>query len=131
VGGDDDGALGDVLTALAESRAAAQVVDAEGRLAWVSEQMLLLAGADAGTDVGIGHHVDEVLERPVWRELLTAGAAETLRAELHPRLTDPGTTPLWVLAIDLQVGARPRCCSPTSTARARCRGACPRRSTSS
>jgi hypothetical protein len=70
--------------------------------------MLLLAGADAGTDVGIGHHVDEVLERPVWRELLTAGAAETLRAELHPRLTDPDTTPLWVLAIDLQVGARRR-----------------------
>jgi class 3 adenylate cyclase len=108
VRGDDDGPLGDVLTALAESRAAAQVVDAEGRLAWVSEQMLLLAGADADTDVGLGHPVDEVLERPVWRELLTAGAVETLRAELHPRLTDPGTTPLWVLAIDLQVGARRR-----------------------
>jgi class 3 adenylate cyclase len=42
-GGDDDGPLGDVLSALAESRAAAQVVDAKGRLAWVSEQMLLPA----------------------------------------------------------------------------------------
>jgi len=109
VEGPDEGPLRDVVAALARSRAAAQVVDAQGRLAWVSEQMLLLSGAGPDTDVGLGHHVDEVLERPVWQQLLTPGAVETLRGELYPRLADPAaTTPLWVLAIDLQIGARQR-----------------------
>jgi len=109
VEGPDGGPLADVVAALARSRAAAQVVDAHGRLAWVSEQMLVLSGADDHTDVGIGQPLDEVLERPVWSTLLTPQAAETLRGELHPRLADPqGSAPLWVLALDLQVGARRR-----------------------
>jgi class 3 adenylate cyclase len=72
--------------------------------------MLLMAGADEDTDVGIGHHVDEVLERDVWRALLTPSAVETLRRDLHPRLDDPAGThaPLWVLPLDLQVGERER-----------------------
>lgn len=103
-----DGRLGEVVDALAAGRTAAQVVDGEGRLAWVSEQMQLLAGVDEETDLGIGHHLDEVLEREVWHDLLTAEAAETLRHELHPRLADPETAPLWVLALDLRVGGRRR-----------------------
>jgi class 3 adenylate cyclase len=104
------GPLGHVVAALEVSRAAAQVVDAEGRLAWVSEQMMLLSGADEDTDVGVGALVDEVLERPVWRRLLTEQAGTTLRKDLHPRLADPAGdhTPLWVLPLDLQVGSRER-----------------------
>jgi len=107
--GGPEGPLGEVVTALATGRAAAQVIDAEGRLAWVSEQMLMLAGAD-DADVGLGRHVDEVLARPVWRELLTPESVETLRRDLHPRLDDQAGTvaPLWVLPLDLQVGARKR-----------------------
>src|SRR4051794_38775952 len=105
-----EGPLGQVVAALSVSRAAAQVIDAEGRLAWVSGQMMLLSGADDDTDVGIGAPVDEVLERPVWRRLLTEQAATTLRKDLHPRLADPAGdhTPLWVLPLDLQVGSRER-----------------------
>jgi class 3 adenylate cyclase len=105
-----DGPLGEVVAALSAGRAAAQVVDANGCLAWVSEQMLVMAGADDETDVGIGRHVDEVLERPIWRDLLTSGAVETLRRDLHPRLEDAAGThaPLWVLPLDLQIGARER-----------------------
>ena len=44
--GEVDGALGEVVAALEESRSAAQVVDAERRLAWVSDQMLLLGGVE-------------------------------------------------------------------------------------
>ena len=108
--GGPEGPLGEVATALAAGRTAAQVIDAHGRLAWVSEQMLMLAGADDDTDVGYGEHVDEVLERPLWRDLLTPEAAETLRRDLHPRLDDQSgpAAPLWVLSLDLQVGARRR-----------------------
>ncbi|PVZ11995.1 adenylate/guanylate cyclase domain-containing protein [Actinomycetospora cinnamomea] len=102
------GPLGQVVAALAAGRTAAQVVDAEGRLAWVSEQMQLLAGLSDEADMGIGQRLDDVLEREVWNELLTADAAETLRSELHPRLDDPESTPLWVLSLDLQVGGRHR-----------------------
>ena len=89
-----DGLLGEVIEALAAGRTAAQVIDAQGRLAWVSEQMQLLAGATEGTDLGIGRHLDEVLEREVWSDLVTSESAETLRRELHPRLEDPTSTPL-------------------------------------
>ena len=108
--GGPEGPLGEVATALAAGRTAAQVIDAHGRLAWVSEQMLMLAGADDDTDVGYGEHVDEVLERPLWRDLLTPEAVETLRHDLHPRLDDQTgpAAPLWVLPLDLQVGARQR-----------------------
>lgn len=103
-----DGPLGEVVAALAAGRAAAQVVDGDGRLAWVSEQMQLLAGVAEDADLGLGRHLDEVLEREVWSDLLTAEAAETLRRELHPRLEDPTSAPLWVLSLDLQVGGRHR-----------------------
>lgn len=106
--GGPDGPLGEVVAALAAGRTAAQVVDAQGRLAWVSEQMQLLAGVAEGTDLGLGRHLDEVLEREVWFDLLTAEAAETLRRELHPRLEDPTSTPLWVLSLDLRIGGRHR-----------------------
>ena len=108
--GGPEGPLGEVATALAAGRTAAQVIDAHGRLAWVSEQMLMLAGADDDTDVGYGEHVDEVLERPLWRDLLTPEAVETLRHDLHPRLDDQTgpAAPLWVLPLDLQVGSRQR-----------------------
>ncbi|GAA4913413.1 adenylate/guanylate cyclase family protein [Actinomycetospora succinea] len=106
--GEPEGQLGEVVSALALGRTAAQVVDAEGRLAWVSDQMQLLAGVDQDTDLGLGRHLDEVLERELWHDLLTPEAAETLRSELHPRLRDPASTPLWVLSLDLRVGGRQR-----------------------
>ena len=107
--GGPEGPLGEVATALAAGQTAAQVIDAHGRLAWVSEQMLMLAGADDDTDVGYGEHVDEVLERPLWRDLLTPEAVETLRATCTPaRRPDRAPAPLWVLPLDLQVGARQR-----------------------
>ncbi|GLZ44301.1 hypothetical protein Acsp06_04860 [Actinomycetospora sp. NBRC 106375] len=108
--GGPEGRLGEVVAALCGSRSAAQVVDARGRLAWVSEQMLMMAGADEDTDVGVGRHVDEVLDRPIWREMLTPDAVETLRRDLHPRLDDPSGehAPLWVLPLELRMGSRQR-----------------------
>ena len=108
--GEPDGPLDEVVAALAAGRAAAQVIDAEGRLAWVSEQMLMLSGADGDTDIGLGEHVDQVLERRLWRDLLTPESVETLRRDLHPRLDDQAgpAAPLWVLPLELQVSARTR-----------------------
>lgn len=108
--GEVDGALGEVVEALTQSRAAAQVVDAEGRLAWVSEQMMLLGGADATTDVGIGEHVEEVLTREVWRAVLTAEAVDALRTSVGARVngTADNLPPLWVQPLDLQFGSRRR-----------------------
>jgi class 3 adenylate cyclase len=106
----ENGLLGDVVDALCGSRSAAQVIDAEGRLAWVSEQMLTMAGAGDDTVVGIGEHLDDVLEHPIWRDMLTPDAVETLRKDLHPRLADTTgeLAPLWVLPLQLQVGERRR-----------------------
>ncbi len=107
--GEVGGVLGEVVGALEESRAAAQVIDADGRLAWISDQMLLLAGADAGTDLGIGEHVEEVLAREVWRGVLTAEAVDALRDSLGARLKgETGFPPLWVQPLDLRFGGRRR-----------------------
>jgi class 3 adenylate cyclase len=104
-----EGTLGELVEALEQSRAAAMVVDDEGRLAWVSEQMLLLSGADADSEVGIGEHVEEVLTHPVWRAVLTAEAVEDLHGSLGARLDGAtGLPPLWVQPLDLQFGGRRR-----------------------
>ncbi|MDL5156728.1 adenylate/guanylate cyclase domain-containing protein [Actinomycetospora termitidis] len=98
-----------VIDALAAGRTAAQVYDHEGRLRWVSEQMLQLAGADPETEVGHGMHVDEGLELPVWRSMLTEETRAQLRRDLGRRL-DPGADlpPVWVSTVALHLAHRER-----------------------
>ncbi len=99
----------DVVEALAASRAAAQVYDEDGRLAWVSEQLLELAGADASTEVGYGTHVAEGLELPLWASILSPDARHALREDLEARIgADGDAAPVWVCPVELDLARRRR-----------------------
>ena len=99
----------DVVEALAASRAAAQVYDQDGRLAWVSEQLLELAGADASTEVGYGTHVAEGLELPLWASILSPDARHALREDLETRIGANGdAAPIWVSPVELDLARRRR-----------------------
>lgn len=98
-----------VTEALIDSRTASQVHDDDGRLEWVSEQLLQLAGADASTEVGLGLHLDEGLELPIWSEMLSATTREELRADLSRRLHGgDDLPPLWVSPVELALAGRNR-----------------------
>jgi class 3 adenylate cyclase len=98
-----------VVEALDASRTAAQVYDGDGRLRWVSEQLLELAGADPDTDVGYGLHVDEGLELPLWSGMLSEETRRGLREELERRLTGEGDlAPVWVSPVELHLASRRR-----------------------
>jgi class 3 adenylate cyclase len=91
---------------LAKTRTAAQVFDHQGRLAWVSEELIRLAGTDADADVGLGTlPVDG--DRPIWHKMLTEDSLEALVGELHRRV-DPSSdwAPAWVGPVQLRVPGR-------------------------
>ncbi|GLZ53203.1 adenylate/guanylate cyclase domain-containing protein [Actinomycetospora sp. NBRC 106378] len=98
-----------VIEALVDSRTASQVHDDDGRLEWVSEQLLQLAGADASTEVGLGMHLDEGLDLPIWSGMLSESTRDALRADLSRRL-HPGNDlpPLWVSPVELNLAGRSR-----------------------
>lgn len=98
-----------VTEALVDSRTASQVHDDDGRLEWVSEQLLQLAGADASTEVGLGLHLDEGLDLPIWSSMLSESTRDALRADLSRRL-HPGNDlpPLWVSPVELNLAGRTR-----------------------
>jgi class 3 adenylate cyclase len=96
-----------VVEALEASRTAAQVYDADGRLQWVSEQMLDLAGADAESEVGYGLHIAEGLELPLWAAMLTEPTRRAVREDLERRFAAPDLAPLWVSPVELNL-AQPR-----------------------
>ncbi|MEJ2870680.1 adenylate/guanylate cyclase domain-containing protein [Actinomycetospora sp. OC33-EN08] len=110
---DSDADLADlrqtVIDALAAGRTASQVYDHEGRLRWVSDQMLELAGADPESEVGHGMHVDEGLELPIWQAMLGEETRAELRRDLGRRL-DPATDlpPVWVSTVELHLAHRER-----------------------
>jgi class 3 adenylate cyclase len=98
-----------VTEALVESRTAAQVHDDDGRLEWVSDQLLQLAGADDSTEVGLGLHLDEGLELPLWSGMLSDATRAELRADLARRLTPShDLPPLWVSPVELYLAGRTR-----------------------
>ncbi len=103
-GPDDE--LAEAIAALTRTRTAAQVFDAEGRLAWVSEDLYRLAGMDTDVDVGLGTSTRDG-DRPIWHAVLTQDSLDILVAELQRRV-EPGTdwAPVWVGPARLQVPGR-------------------------
>ncbi|MCD2196595.1 adenylate/guanylate cyclase domain-containing protein [Actinomycetospora endophytica] len=98
-----------VTEALEASRTASQVYDGEGRLCWVSEQMLQLAGADPSTEIGYGSRIAEGLELPLWASMLSPEARRELREDLEKRFTDgPDMAPIWVSPVELNLAKRRR-----------------------
>ena len=105
----DERLRADVVEALTASRTACQVFDADARLVWVSEQLMLLAGADDGTDVGYGRRLDEGLDLPVWSRMLPGPSREALRADLEQRFEGSADLPpLWVSPVELYLAGRTR-----------------------
>jgi class 3 adenylate cyclase len=98
-----------VIDALEASRTASQIYDADGRLRWVSEQMLELAGADPSTEVGYGMHIGEGLELPLWASMLGESARRALREDLEARFaSDNELAPIWVSPVELNLADRRR-----------------------
>jgi class 3 adenylate cyclase len=98
-----------VIEALEASRTASQVYDGEGRLCWVSEQMLQLAGADESTEVGYGSRIAEGLELPLWASMLSPEARRELCEDLEKRFADGADlAPIWVSPVELDLAGRRR-----------------------
>ncbi|NMO90551.1 adenylate/guanylate cyclase domain-containing protein [Actinomycetospora sp. TBRC 11914] len=98
-----------VIEALEASRTASQVYDGDGRLRWVSPQLLELAGADDSAEVGYGRHIDEGLELPLWAGMLSEEARRGVREELEQRLaSDSDPAPVWVSPVELHLAKRRR-----------------------
>jgi class 3 adenylate cyclase len=98
-----------VIDALEASRTASQIYDADGRLRWVSEQMLELAGANPSTEVGYGMHIGEGLELPLWASMLGEPARRALREDLEARFaSDSELAPIWVSPVELNLADRRR-----------------------
>lgn len=98
-----------VIEALEASRTASEVLDEDGRLRWVSEQLLDLAGADESTDVGYGLQVREGLELPLWSSMLSEETRRGVREDLERRLAGGSDlAPIWVSPVELNLARRRR-----------------------
>lgn len=94
-GGADE--LDEVVAALGCSATAAQVFDADGRLYWVSEDMVRLIGAGDDDEIGLGRRIDDGEGDPVWRAALGDEGLAAVRSALAPRLARDAPHPsVWV-----------------------------------
>lgn len=98
-----------VVRALSEGRTASELLDAEGRLVWVSEQLRTLVGAEGDDELDIGNTLAHMPGSEVWKRVLTEDALDTL-SELHAAQHDGGNPPpaLAVRAVDVVLAGRRR-----------------------
>lgn len=88
--------LDDAVAVLRATGAAAQVYDHEGRMYWVSEELMRLAGAETDEEVALGERVDGDAGGPAWSALVGEEEFAALRVELTERLaTDAEHPVLW------------------------------------
>lgn len=86
---------------------AAQVFDADGKLAWASDELRTLVGVDRDSDVAVGRRGETILDHPVWRASLSDESVEELREELVRRLDPSGPRePVWAAPLKLHLAGR-------------------------
>lgn len=56
---------------LEETGWAVEIYDSSWRLRWVSPELRSVLGAEDGTDLGVGEHLLEVYQLPLWRQRIT------------------------------------------------------------
>jgi class 3 adenylate cyclase len=85
----------EITTQLDETGVAAELVDPDWRLVWVSPQLRALTGAGSDEELGIGRHIVETRALPAWRQFVTDEEARALGGRLFPYIADgtPGGLP--------------------------------------
>jgi class 3 adenylate cyclase len=71
-----DPRLDEIVRGLEETGWAAEVCDAEWRLIWVSSQARALIGGEDDSQFGIGKHILESRQTPVWQRMVSTEAQE-------------------------------------------------------
>jgi class 3 adenylate cyclase len=105
----DHPTLSSAVSALDEGRLAAQIFDADGRLIWISPQLIDLIGAPDAELIELGEHFDTGIDNPVWQGILTPESRRRLRTELTHHLDESrSTAPIWVFPLYKGEGGKSR-----------------------
>jgi class 3 adenylate cyclase len=85
----------EIIAQLDETGVAAELVDPDWRLVWVSPQLRALTGAGSNEALGLGRHYVETRTLPAWWQFVSDENALELACELFPYIADgtPGGLP--------------------------------------
>jgi class 3 adenylate cyclase len=88
----DDPRLDQIVRGLDSTGWAAEVCDAEWRLAWVSSQTAALIGASDVSELGVGMHMLESRQLPAWQRMVSRRSEEEWIRQNVPQMLadDPG-----------------------------------------
>jgi len=74
----------EIVAQLDETGVAAELVDPDWRLVWVSPQLRALTGARSDEELGLGRHIVETRTLPAWWQFVSDEAALELAREFFP-----------------------------------------------
>jgi class 3 adenylate cyclase len=78
----------EITAQLDETGVAAELVDPDWRLVWVSPQLRELTGARSDEELGLGRHIVETRGLPAWRQFVSDEEARAVARELMPYMAD-------------------------------------------
>jgi class 3 adenylate cyclase len=78
----------EITAQLGETGVAAELVDPDWRLVWVSPELRALTGAGSDAELGIGRHILETRGLPPWRQFVSDDEARAVARELIPYMAD-------------------------------------------
>src|ERR671916_1955666 len=78
----------EITAQLDETGVAAELVDPDWRLVWVSPQLRTLTGAGSDEELGLGRHILETRALPAWRQFVSDEEARAVASELVPYMAD-------------------------------------------
>ncbi len=78
----------EIIAQLEKTGVAAELVDPDWRLVWVSPQLRELTGARSDEELGLGRHIVETRGLPAWRQFVSDEEARAVARELMPYMAD-------------------------------------------
>src|ERR687896_1710700 len=78
----------EIIAELERTGVAAELVNPDWRLVWVSPQLRALTGASSDEDLGLGRHILETRALPAWRQFVSDEEARAVARELIPYMAD-------------------------------------------
>jgi class 3 adenylate cyclase len=78
----------EIIEQLEKTGVAAELVDRDWRLVWVSSQLRGLTGAGSDEELGLGRHYVETRTLPAWWQFVSDETAQKVARELMPYIAD-------------------------------------------
>ena len=78
----------EIIAELERTGVAAELVNPDWRLVWVSPQLRALTGAGSDEELGLGRHILETRALPAWRQFVSDEEARAVARELIPYMAD-------------------------------------------